>query len=129
MADTSMTIRTIPADLRGKEIAIPAGYLHENKQTAGIAGIETNPSMCGRRNHVCHMRLHALENERAGCYPRFPRRVRVFKHLTCGDRSGRPPRRFLGSCDAAAAPPVDMPRKKTDSRGLCKLAEVGSWHL
>ena len=86
MADTSMTIRTIPADLRGKEMAIPAGYLHESKETAGIAGIETNPNTRGRKHHVCHTRLHALEIESVGCYPRFPRRARVFKHLTCGDR-------------------------------------------
>jgi hypothetical protein len=86
MVDSSMAIPAIPADLRGKEIAIPAGYLHESKETAGIAGIETNPSMCGKKNHVCHMRLHALEIESVGFYPRFPRSARVFKHLTCGDR-------------------------------------------
>jgi len=86
MVDNDMAIHAIPADLRGKEMAIPAGYLHESKGTAGIAGIETNPNMCGRKNHVCHMRLHALEVERVGSYPRFPRSARVFKHLTCGDR-------------------------------------------
>ena len=63
MVDSSMAIPAIPADLRGKEMAIPAGYLHESKETAGKAGIETNPSMCGRNNYVCHMRLHALEVE------------------------------------------------------------------
>jgi hypothetical protein len=86
MTDSSMAIPAIPADLRGKEMAIPAGYLHESKGTAGIAGIETNPNMCGRKNHVCHMRLHALEIESVGSYPRFHRRASVFKHLTCGDR-------------------------------------------
>ena len=89
MTDSSMAIPAIPADLRGKEMAIPAGYLHESKGTAGIAGIETNPNMCGRKNHVCHMRLHALEIESVGSYPRFHRRASVFKHLTCGDRSSR----------------------------------------
>ena len=86
MFDTSMAIPAIPADLRGKEMAIPAGYLHESKETAGIAGIETNPGMCERNNHVCHMRLHALEVVSVGSYPRFPRRACVFKRLTCGDR-------------------------------------------
>ena len=86
MVDTSMAIPAIPADLRGKEKPIPAGYLHETKETAGIAGIETNPNTRRRKNHVCHMRLHALESKSVGCYPRFPRSARVFKHLTCGDR-------------------------------------------
>jgi hypothetical protein len=43
MADFRNAIPAFPADLRGKETAIPAGYLHENKETAGKAGIETNP--------------------------------------------------------------------------------------
>jgi hypothetical protein len=38
MAETDKPIPAIPADLRGKEMPIPAGYLHENKETAGIAG-------------------------------------------------------------------------------------------
>ena len=43
MPKTDKPIPAIPADLRGKEMSIPAAYLHENKQTAGKAGIETNP--------------------------------------------------------------------------------------
>jgi len=43
MADFRNAIPAFPAYLRGKETAIPAGYLHEKKETAGIAGIETNP--------------------------------------------------------------------------------------
>jgi hypothetical protein len=44
MVDNSMAIPAIPADLRGKEIAIPAGYLHESKETAGI-GSGNNPHL------------------------------------------------------------------------------------
>ena len=80
MTDSSMAIPAIPADLRGKEMAIPAGYLHESKGTAGIAGIGSGTFTREEENLGWPMRLHALENERAGPYPRYPRRVRVFKH-------------------------------------------------
>lgn len=39
MAETDQAIPAIPAYLRGKKTPIPAGYLTENKRTAGIAGI------------------------------------------------------------------------------------------
>ena len=53
MAETDKAVPAIPADLRGKEKAIPAGYLHKSKETAGIAGIKTNPETCGRKvTHV-----------------------------------------------------------------------------
>ena len=89
MVDTSMAIPAIPADLRGKEMAIPAGYLFENKKTAGIAGIRTNTNMRGEKYVMSHMRVRTWEIQSIGGYPRFPRRVRVFKHLTCGDRPGQ----------------------------------------
>jgi hypothetical protein len=95
MAETDKPIPAIPADLRGKEMSIPAGYLHENKQTAGIAGIGPNPYICAGIRFMCDARLHALEIESVGGYPRYPRRVRVFKHLTCGDRI----RKLSPSCE------------------------------
>jgi phage terminase large subunit GpA-like protein len=126
MADTNMAIRAIPAELRGKETAIPAGYLHESKETAGIAGIETNPDTRGEKNLVCHMRLHALEKENAGCYPRFPRRVCVFKHLACGDRMGHPHQNFSGPENHRRRPRVKQWRKKPDfrMRGEAPAAEA-----
>ena len=75
----------IPADLRGKEEPIPAGYPLETKGSAGIAGIATNPNMRGEKYVMMLMRVRTWEIQSVGGYPRFPRRVRVFKHLTCGD--------------------------------------------
>lgn len=86
MPEIYTPIPAIPADLRGKEMSIPAGYLDENKQTAGKAGIEPNSNMCAGNRFMCDARLHALECGGVGSYPRFPRRARVFKHLGCGDR-------------------------------------------
>ena len=83
----------IPADLRGKEKAIPAGYLLENKKTAGIAGIRPNPYAPGRMNIAWHVSITCITNTPGigwtGSYPRFPRRVRVFMELGCGDRIRR----------------------------------------
>ena len=85
--------RAIPADLRGKEMAIPAGYLFENKKTAGIAGIRPNPYVPDGMNIAWHVRIaritHTLGIGWTGSYPRFPRRVRVFMELGCGDRIRR----------------------------------------
>ena len=92
--------RVIPADLRGKEMAIPAGYLFENTKTAGIAGIRPNPYAPGRTNIAWHVHVARITNAlgigRTGSYPRFPRRVRVFMKLGCGDRIRRR-HRLLGT--------------------------------
>lgn len=89
MADFHKAIPAIPADLRGQEMPIPAGYLYGNKESAGIAGIGSGTFTREGTNLVCHMRLHAPEQESAGFYPRFPRRPCVFNYLTCGDRLGK----------------------------------------
>jgi hypothetical protein len=89
MADFHKSVTAFPANLRGKEQAIPAGYLHENKETAGIAGIETNPKKFWKKFFACALRDCARpKNNMAGCYPRYPRRTRVFNNLSCGDRFG-----------------------------------------
>lgn len=79
----------IPADLRGNEKPIPAGYPHETKGSAGIAGIGTNPYTRGEKYVMSHMRVRTWEIQSIGGYPRFPRRVIVFTRLTCGDRPGQ----------------------------------------
>lgn len=83
--------RAIPAKLRGKETVIPAGYVFENKTTAGIAGIKPKPYASGDMNfvwRVCAARvIDMLRFVWAGSYPRFPRRARVFMALGCGDRT------------------------------------------
>jgi|ERR1035438_528688 hypothetical protein len=98
MADTNMAIPAIPADLRGKEKPIPAGYLHETKGSAGIAGIRTNTNTREGKYVMSHMRVCTWEIRSTGGYPRYPRRVIVFKHLTCGDRPRLPrlPLRLAG---------------------------------
>ena len=82
MPDFHKAIPAIPADLRGKETAIPAAYLHENKETAGIAGIETNPKKFWKRILAHGLRDCARpKNKRAGCHPRFARRDSCFQGL------------------------------------------------
>ena len=79
MADTNIAIPAIPADLRGKEKPIPAGYLHETKGSAGIAGIRTNTNTREEKYAMSHMRVCTWEIRSTGGYPRYPRRVIVFK--------------------------------------------------
>jgi hypothetical protein len=77
----------IPANLRGKEMAIPASYLFENTRTAGI---RPNPYAPGDMNFAWHVHVARITYTPGiawtASYPRFPRRVRVFMELGCGDR-------------------------------------------
>jgi hypothetical protein len=74
MADFRNAIPAFPADLRGKETAIPAGYLRENKKTAGIAGIETNPQeVLGILFRACpHAIARARNIKGLAAIPAFP---------------------------------------------------------
>jgi hypothetical protein len=94
----------IPADLRGKGKPIPAGYPHENKGSAGIAGIRTNTNMRGEKYVMSHMRVRTWEIQSIGGYPRYPRRVIVFMHLTCGDSLRHSRRQPSGTANGRQAP-------------------------
>ena len=65
--------RSIPADLRGKEEAIPAGYVDENTGTAGKAGIASNGNawgklfLCGTRERYAYAHSDGL-----GAIPAIP---------------------------------------------------------
>lgn len=110
--------RAIPANLRGKETAIPAGYLFENKKTAGIAGIRPNPYAPGEIHFAWYVHAARITRTpgivRAGSYPRFPRRMRVFMELDCGDRTRQ--RRHL-----SWGPPASGPLRRARPR-------VKRWH-
>lgn len=78
-------VKTVPADLREKQRANPAVYLDESRTSAGRAG--TNPNPYAHRNaRVCPSvpTSHSAAHHRDS-YPRLPRRVPDFNHLSRGD--------------------------------------------
>ena len=65
--------RSIPADLRGKEEAIPAGYVDENTGTAGKAGIASNGNAWGKL-FLCRPRERCVyaHSDGLGAIPAIP---------------------------------------------------------